>query len=394
MSDNLNRYYTQKKISSLLVSNFSIDNPKTVLDLGVGRGSLIIEAYRRWCKARLFATDIDAVPLNKLKSILPKIEVSKIDGLRPDLDKQLKLSFSAVDIAVCNPPYRKIKNTGIYDEVLRRAGFNRVAQSYGLTTDIVFLAQNINILESGGELGIILPDTLLSGIRFEKFRADLLENLTISSVIQLPDRIFAKTEALTHILMLKKEPSSQQYEVPMRLANGDGEIVGEIISRSESLTHRMDYNFYSYTAKSNRKRLTLGDIGATIFRGKHSKKKLNELLGGKKFFHLSSFANDYGPTTVQFNNKRIVNTRAKRGDILIARVGKRNVGKLAYVQSGESEVSDCILVIRVDKKYRKSVFESLTSDEGKAWIQAYAHGVCSRFITQKDLAKFPLFCSK
>ena len=394
MSDNLNRYYTEKQISSLLVSSFSYKEPSRILDIGAGRGSLIIEAYKRWCNARFFATDIDTVPLNKLKNFLPKVQVSKVDGLCPDLDRKLQLSFGPVDIAVCNPPYRKIKNTGIYDIILKKAGFNRVIQSFRLTTDIVFLAQNLNMLKQGGELGIILPDTLLSGSGFEKFRTDLLENTTVSSIIQLPDNIFAKTEASTHILILKKKISDQKYEVPLRLADNEGGIIGEVTSSSESLLHRMDYNFHSFTTSKNEKTKTLGDIGAAIFRGKHSKKELVELLGERKFFHLSSFDNDSGPKTIKFNNQKVLSSFAKKGDILIARVGKRNVGQLAFVESGEVEISDCVLVIRVDKKYQKPVFQSLVSENGKAWIKAYAHGVCSRFITQKDLVNFPLSFSK
>jgi type I restriction enzyme M protein len=75
----------------------------------------------------------------------------------------------------------------------------------------------------------------------------------------------------------------------------------------------------------------------------------------------------------------------------MCRVGKRIVGKVAIIQSGSIINSDCIYRITVPKKFQKVVLKSFLSAEGKAWLSAYAHGVCSQVISKSDLENFPLF---
>lgn len=75
---------------------------------------------------------------------------------------------------------------------------------------------------------------------------------------------------------------------------------------------------------------------------------------------------------------------------MLARVGKRSLGQVALVEAGIAEVSDCVFIIRATKKYQKLILKSFLSDEGQAWIKAYSHGVCSRFISKRDLLEFPL----
>jgi len=75
----------------------------------------------------------------------------------------------------------------------------------------------------------------------------------------------------------------------------------------------------------------------------------------------------------------------------MCRVGKRVVGKVAIVKAGRVVNSDCVYRITVPKPYRNVLLKSLLSDEGKAWLHAFAHGVCSQVISKSDLENFPLF---
>jgi type I restriction enzyme M protein len=78
----------------------------------------------------------------------------------------------------------------------------------------------------------------------------------------------------------------------------------------------------------------------------------------------------------------------KKGDILLSRVGK--IGKMSMVWKGKVPISDCIYCIRVPKKYRRLVWKSFTSKNGENWFNAYAHGVCAKLISKKDLLNFPI----
>ena len=59
-----------------------------------------------------------------------------------------------------------------------------------VTSDVIFLLHNLRLLKKGGTLGIILPDGLITGKKFQILRQSLLSNHRIEAVIQLPDNSF------------------------------------------------------------------------------------------------------------------------------------------------------------------------------------------------------------
>ena len=152
----------------------------------------------------------------------------------------------------------------------------------------------------------------------------------------------------------------------------------------------MDYQFHRVNIHAKTGTNTLKQIGAVIKRGKFSYKELRQ--SKLSFFHSVHFKeNDVNicfdkPVANKHNNYS-----ANEGDILMCRVGKRVVGKVAMVKFGRVVISDCIYKITVPKRYRQVLMKSLQSEEGKAWLHAFAHGVCSQVISKSDLENFPIF---
>jgi type I restriction enzyme M protein len=107
----LGRFYTSEEISGLLVSKFRQDSPRNILDIGAGDGSLLIAAYNRWKNATFHAAEIDPESIAKISEKLPFVRLQQIDGLSPGLDQKMNLKVNSVDVAICNPPYLRIKNT-------------------------------------------------------------------------------------------------------------------------------------------------------------------------------------------------------------------------------------------------------------------------------------------
>ncbi len=206
--DNLGRFYTEQRISRLLISSIVQPEPKYVLDLGVGRGSLLRAAYERWGKAEFLGTEIDQNGIGEIKKELPFACLFRADGLSCRLPSALKLRVGSIDVAICNPPYQRVKPTRDIRKIFEKAGLQGCWKLPTVTSDIVFLAQNIQMLREGGELGIILPDSLLTGHNFSVLRELLLVRHRVLGIIQLPDKIFSRTEARTHILLLRKGEDS------------------------------------------------------------------------------------------------------------------------------------------------------------------------------------------
>ena len=387
--DALGRYYTTDIISTLLINNLETSKPKRILDLGVGDASLTIAAYARWEKAKYFATEIEPRKATAIEKKLAFIKVLNYDTLQPNASTKLKVKFGSIDIAICNPPYVRVDNKEKYNGLFKSVGCKNFSNLLRITSEIVFFAHNLKLLKHDGELGIIVSDSLITGKEFKIFRKTIFEKFNVRRIIQLPDNIFNKTEARTHIIFISKTKSSSKT-CELLASNIQGELSEKIIVANNLLIDRMDYQFHSANIHAKAGTKTLKQIGAVIKRGKFSYKELRQ--SKLSFFHSVHFKEN--GVNICFDKpvaKKHHSYSANEGDILMCRVGKRVVGKVAIVKFGRVVNSDCIYRITVPKRYRQVLLKSLRSEEGKAWLHAFAHGVCSQVISKSDLENFPIF---
>jgi type I restriction enzyme M protein len=365
--DKLGRYYTADAFSNLLINQFSNETPKSIIDLGVGGGSLIKAAINRWVNASYFAVDIDKKSIFNLQNELPFVNSFHLNTLQVEISDKLKLPKGAADIAICNPPYLKIKNKVSYDSLFDEAKLSQCKNLKILTSDMIFLAKNLQLLKDNGELGIILPDSLLTGKDYIHLRSAILKEHNLKAVIELPERIFSRTEALTHILLIEKSGESKS-KTPLFLADKTGQIIDEIEVRSSLLNERMDFKYHLFN-KTHKELKDSGDF----------------------FVHttdiISKKANQALKNHVKKNSKYLL---TQKGDILLARVGRGCTGKVCLISRGKAPISDCVYRIRVASKYRYKVWNSLVSDMGQNWLKANCHGVCAKVISKNDLLRFPL----
>lgn len=386
--DLLGRFYTKDVVSDLLVQNLISKFPAKILDLGIGNASLTIAAYKRWSKAKYFATEIENHKVKSIEKQLSFVKVYNYDSLKPNLSTNLKIKYDSIDVAICNPPYFRIKEKEKYKKLFKDAGCKEFIELRKLSSEIVFFAHNLSLLKPSGELGIIVSDSLITGKEFCLFREILLNKFDLRTIIQLPDNIFNKTEARTYILILSKSKPNTNF-CSLYKSDTSGVLSDCLKVPRKKLVERMDYQFYDFVLNNNVKTFTLSDIGAKIKRGNFSKKEL-ELLQ-IPFTHSTNFSQF--AQTFQFKkavNKKYSAYKTNPGDILMCRVGKRCVGRIAIIETGSTIISDCVFGITVPEKYRNDVFESLISAKGKAWLKAYSHGVCSQLISKEDLLTFPI----
>ncbi len=389
--DFLGRYYTESLFSSLLINQFSINSPKNIIDLGVGGGSLIKAALSRWENASYFAGDIDKKSVAKIKTELPTVNSFHLNTLKDDISNKLNLLKGSVDIGVCNPPYLKIKNNISHDLLFEGANLVECKHLKIITSDIIFLARNLEMLKEKGELGIIIPDSLVTGKNFFHLRNAILKEHNLKAIIELPEKIFSKTEALTHILLIEKGGTTAAKS-SVFLASKEGEIIDKVEVDSDSLSERMDFKYHSWKNKaySKAKVKFLKDFKCEIKRGRQTHKELKE--SSDNFIHTTEILNKKSNQALKNRlekNDKFLLTQA--GDILLARVGRGCTGKICMVSRGRVPISDCVYLIRVPEKYRTKIWNSFISLEGQKWLKANAHGVCAKVISKKDLLNFPIF---
>ena len=389
--DVLGRYYTQDLFSNLLISKLGKNNPDSIIDLGVGGGALVRAAVQRWGNASYFVADVDDISIDKIKVELPFVKSFKINTLKDDVSNRLSIEKNSIDIAICNPPFLKVKKETSYEQLFEESNLENCKKLKLLTSDIIFLAKNLQLLKASGELGIILPDSLITGREFIHFRSALLQQHNVRGIIELPEKIFPKTEALTHILLIEKGVTNSNT-VPVFLSNRTGEIVDMIDVSKDRLIQRMDFKFHSWNTKNIVKRdgLTLGNVNAEVKRGRLTHKELKE--SGDFFIHTTNIVHRNGCQSIL--SSKLMNDKyllTKKGDILLARVGRGCTGKVCMIKQGQASISDCVYRIRVPENLRNKVWNALVSSKGQEWLKASAHGVCAKVISKNELLNFPLY---
>ena len=384
----LGQYYTENIFCDLVVNHIKNINPLSLLELGAGQGNLLNAARKKWKDVNIISTDVDIKNYKYLKHTIPNAKHYNQDVIDENLSVKLGLFESLADVAVCNPPYTSITFDQKVKRILKNSGFDKnTPSSTKIMADLVFLAQNLNLLKKGGELGIVLPDSFLTSHKYEWVRDILLENHCIGCIIDLPEKIFSKTEAKTHILIINKGVRAE-IDIPVYKSDNLGNITDKFSIKISDAKYRMDYDYNKWKSmlEDTSSVKSLGKI-AEIKRGNITKK--DAIDSNIEFFHTTDFKSLEGRNLEQRRNNYKKNyLTARKGDILLARVGKRCIGKVTLVKSGEIAITDCVYRIRVNKKYQKILFESLVSAEGQKWLKMHSHGVCSKVISKTDLVKY------
>lgn len=388
--DNLGRYYTESGISDFLVSQMDTADAQNILDLGCGLGSLSLAASRRWNSAKIFSLDIE-----RRSSDIFKVRENQFhvvgDALQFDLPKALGMQEGSIDLAVCNPPYLRPDWRDEFQEVADQIGICKYSSIAKIcSAEVIFLAQMLRMLKAGGEAGVILPDGIFTADKFSGFREFLIKEHFVKKVIQLPRKIFRRTEAQTHILILNKSARQCGSGIELSCVLDDGSLSESIQIEALAGIERLDYSYHY-------RKLTSGDpvCGsrklfdvAEVKRGKQSSVEValldyptihtTNIKGFVEGLVLSG-----GESLLELDCRKFL--VAGPGDILMARVGRGFFNKVAYVSSGYSVVSDCLFRVRANGNYAGDLFRFLISDGTQSNLSDLSYGVAAAQISMKQL---------
>ncbi|MFZ6657226.1 N-6 DNA methylase [Undibacterium sp. TJN19] len=404
-SDSWGRYYTAPAVSDILVNLIDHVKPKLIVELGVGQGSISSAAVRKWGGARLVTVDADHSTRPELSDHGGQAHMHYVqDALDDELANKIGLSFGSVDIGLCNPPYVRPKWRAGYGAILEEAGFSGALDSiHDAGADLLFIAQNLRFLKRKGKLGLILPDGLLTGQKFERVRAVLLRQHLIKEIVQLPRRVFSGTDAQTHLLVLAKSGGTTE-QVVLRNLSMQGELSAPLVIPAEIAEKRLDYGFHFSrqsvaSSTKRRKTMTIENMGASLQRGSFSSNQLDSLP--VPIFHLSDFPRRLDGVFARVPKKFLRAARtlgklpgqvhiAEPGDILIARIGRNLHDKICLVEGEGCVISDCIYALRVPPKYRDSIMRFFSSAAGRNALETLAHGVGAKYLSRSDVLQMAL----
>lgn len=394
-SDPLGRYYTRDRVSEVLVSFLSIKNPKIVLDLGSGDGSLSKAAAKKWEKAQYITVDIESnTSLDSELTLGYKFKHKHFfkDALEPSLIQDLGLAPEKIDLAICNPPFIRPQWQKKHHDFLINAGLPKeIIGVKELSAEVIFVVHNLASLKPGGQLGVIIPDGFISGEKNRKFREFILKSNSIEKVVKLPTNAFVGTNAQAHIVIITKGGVNKLISLEQLETLGD--LSREItISKAEAI-ESLDYSYHHGRNRDSNQWLTLSDLGCTVNRGKSNSKQCRE--SREKIFHTIDIKDemrsiDFEVFTADVEPMPAKHVIAKEGDILIARVGRNLTKKICMVSNGKAPISDCIYRLDVPIKWRSLVYEYLVSEEGKAALLSRLRGTGAKYLTMERLLTLPV----
>lgn len=401
-SDPWGRYYTSSDLSRSLIERIEVHEPRLVVELGSGSGSLCSAAADRWHDAQLVTVDVDRQAPNRLdvKRVGSRVRHSHYvhDALDAALSEKIGLRMGTVDVAVCNPPYIRPRWRSDFGKILEDAGLSGVLTSiHDAGADLLFLAQNLRLLRRNGKLGLILPDGLIAAERYRGVRQALLRQHIVEQVVQLPRRVFRGTEAQTYLVMLSKL-AGETHQVKLRQMGNDGSLSETIEVPQDLAAKRLDYSFHARTGmRGNHQQISVGTAVTVIVRGTICSSEIADFTA--PVFHLGDFAAPAGEHAVRIVPKHFaLNERAAKiaqhdarlalpGDILLARIGRGLENRLALVVHGPCVISDCIFALRTTDKYRERLYRFLESEAGQHARATSAHGVAARFLSKANLSE-------
>ncbi|MCK1607254.1 N-6 DNA methylase [Bradyrhizobium sp. 166] len=396
VAEALSRFYTKDFVSRALVALMRDEPSPYVLDLGSGPGALSHAARIRWEASSIVSVDIDRAAETHLRA-LPHLRRGGghrhivADALSLHLPSTLnKVNF---DAAVCNPPYREISWRPEFRVILEESGLGDLAGSAQYTsTEVLFLAQNLRIVAPRGQLGLVVPDSIVSGRKSRALRQTLLGQHRIERVVQLPRGSFSKTDAQAFILVLNKGQSKAKRTLLQRLYS-DGSLSGGLAINRAQAEHRLDYEYYAQRNSPSSLQPSLSDLDAQVTRGSVENAIARDSWSSRWVFHTTEFPPDKGSISFPVQRSETFPPGmiwAEPGDILLARVGRSLHKKVCFVERGRAPITDCVLRIRLQRQWQRAVFDALASAKGEARLLSVSRGVAARMISKQELLSMPL----
>ena len=158
---------------------------------------------------------------------LPEITDDMSDERKTEIEVIKKeITENNFDIVLTNPPFSMVyacKNT---DEAKILKQRHIAANMNSAKSNILFLDRYYQLLKSGGELLLVIDDTVLNGTNQHKVRKWIIDRFVILGVHSLPFNAFFKAKAniKTSILHLRKKVSKddRQGHIFMSISNNIG----------------------------------------------------------------------------------------------------------------------------------------------------------------------------
>ena len=286
----LGQFLTASPVADFMASMLG-PLPSTVrlLDAGAGAGSLTAAFVSRLCEKNEGVRAIDATLFELDGEILDALVVTMRESERLCSDVGIRFTFTlhsadfiqemssrladdlfsspppAFDVAIANPPYRKISTDSKERRALRAVG----VETSNLYTGFIALIQRL--LVPGGQLVAITPRSFCNGPYFRPFREDFLNRLELRRlhVFESRQAAFRNDSVLQeNIIFYAVKGRNQPDEILISSSSGEqGDDITETVFRFAEIVHPHDAEKFIHipsTASHARAKKTMDGLSSSL----------------------------------------------------------------------------------------------------------------------------------
>ncbi|CAN5304830.1 Eco57I restriction-modification methylase domain-containing protein [soil metagenome] len=239
----LGQFFTPSDIATFMASMPAMEGETfRILDPGAGTGMLSAAVIARLCVARrrprsisLTVYEVDAMLRPALRATVARCaqdcasvgvafsaDIRTEDFIEGAVRAIVEIGPSAVaqyDLAILNPPYRKLRADSWHRALLREVG----VETSNLYT--AFLSLALRLTKPGGEMVAITPRSFCNGTYFRGFRGDLLSRFRFRRihVFERRDDAFREDSVLQeNIIFCGVRTTESVATVVVSSSNGEG----------------------------------------------------------------------------------------------------------------------------------------------------------------------------
>jgi adenine-specific DNA-methyltransferase len=301
LRSSLGQFFTPPVTARLMASMSALSQESLrFIDAGAGAGALTAAWVAEICarqqppkEVSLLAVEVDRGFAAQLEQTLKACERSCVAvGIRcrweirfedfislavASLDAGLfRTELGTFDVAILNPPYKKLRTDSLTRALLRRAGI----ETSNLYTAFVSLA--LLLLGDGGELVAITPRSFCNGPYFRPFRQHLLHHASLTHVrlFETRDQAFREDDVLQENVILRAVKGAKQSShvlISQSRSPEDPNVMEHAVRFDQVLKSNDPHMFLHLVADENGHAVahaieslpcTLSDLGVTVSTGR------------------------------------------------------------------------------------------------------------------------------